>query len=60
MNIRIYLLTDPLDCSTDKCHLAWLIRDNPNLLKYVVDATCSNGTLFTDLKPADFDAQNCP
>ena len=45
---------DKFDCSIDKCHLAWLIRDNKNLLNYVKDGTCTNGTAFTALKVADY------
>ena len=42
---------DPIDCVTDICHLAWLIRDNRHLLYVVGDATqCSNGTVFRDLR----------
>ena len=52
------VLKDPIDCVSDPCHLAWLIRDNRNLLKVVDGATCSNGTGFEELDPDGF--QNCP
>ena len=41
---------DPIDCSTDTCHLAWIVRDRPQLLNEVVQgATCSNGTTLQNL-----------
>ena len=40
---------DPIDCSD--CHLAWLIRDNRNLISALIDGQCSNGTRFEDLDP---------
>lgn len=51
------LQLDPIDCTDDPCHLAWLIRDNPNLLRYVKYGECSNGTLFENLNPFGF--ENC-
>ena len=48
--------TDPFDCS-DYCHLAWFIRDQPNLLARFPDSskpTCSNGTAFSDLNSEEF------
>ena len=27
--------SDPIDCNEDPCHLAWIIRDNPHLLKWL-------------------------
>ena len=33
------------------CDLAWLIRDNRQLLNYTRSGTCSNGTAFTNLNP---------
>ena len=45
---------DPFDCSDDLCHLAWLIRDNRQLLKATYGATCSNGTYFERLNPNGF------
>ena len=50
------LYTGPIDCSN--CHLAWLIRDNRNLLQASYKGTCSNGTTFENLNPNGF--SNCP
>lgn len=47
---------DPIDCSD--CHLAWLIRDNRNLMSAVVNGDCSNRTRFDLLDPNGFIA--CP
>ena len=49
LNITFYIFLDPFDCEKDPCHLAWLIRDNRNLLGALRDATCSNGTKFERL-----------
>ena len=51
--ILLFLISqDPFDCD---CHLAWLIRDNRELLPYLDDTgTCSNGTTFEDLDPNGF------
>ena len=55
----IYILNkDPFDCKTDPCHLAWLLRDNRELLDNIDGAACSNGTLFEDLNPDSF--KQCP
>lgn len=55
---------DPIDCSTQNiCNLAWLIRDNPNLLDSVWSAKCSNGTFLYNLNPKDLRGPNgktCP
>lgn len=40
---------DPFDCVSDFCHLPWLIRDNPDLLKAVTGGRCINGTKFRQL-----------
>lgn len=40
-----------VDLFTCDCHLAWLIRDNSNLLKAVEGGACSNGTAFNQLNP---------
>ena len=45
-----YFYADPIDCETDPCHLAWLLRDNRYLLSSFSDAKCSNGT---ELKKVD-------
>ena len=55
---RSSLITDPIDCTTDPCHLAWLIRDNRQLINYVRYGYCSNGTAFSDLNA--FGYSNCP
>jgi len=47
-----------IDCVTDICHLAWLVRDNPNLLNYVQNGVCNNGTTFKALLPEGFNS--CP
>ena len=47
-------MTDAIDCKTDPCHLAWLIRDNPNLLKVVGNGRCTDGTRFEDIDPKTF------
>ena len=47
---------DPFDCERDPCHLAWLIRDNRDLLgRLSGNTTCSNGTTFEQLNPNEFD-----
>ena len=40
------------------CQLAWLIRDNPHLVKALHEARCVNGRTFNDLSPDDF--KDCP
>ena len=45
---------DPIDCVSDPCHLAWLVRDNPTLLKATPGVECSNGTQVKDLNPGLF------
>ena len=55
--------TDPFNCS-DHCHLAWLIREKPNLLDVTTChgefklPICSNGTSFSELNPNGF--ADCP
>ena len=51
------ILSDPFDCDTDPCHMAWLIRDNPSLLPAVEGATCSNGLNFNQLNQLNY--TNC-
>ena len=55
-NYLFILFADPLDCTRDPCHLAWIIRDARDLLNHL-DAKCSNGIPFKDLDPKDF--ENC-
>ena len=50
----MYIHLDPIDCTANLCDLAWLIRDNRQLLNYVKSGTCSNGTAFTNLNPSGF------
>ena len=54
--VQIY--SDPFDCKTDPCHLAWLLRDNRNYLDYIDGAACFNGTTFDQLIPNGI--KNCP
>ena len=51
------MISDPIDCSSYICDLAWLIRDNSEMLNHVQGGTCSNGTAFTDLNPMTY--SNC-
>lgn len=46
-----WYVADPTECD---CHLAWLFRDNPNLVDRVVGGTCSNGTSFWSLTAQNF------
>ena len=58
-NFRLIWSPDPFDCSGDPCHLAWVIRDNRDLLEKIKgDPRCSNGTLIANLDPKGFD--QCP
>ncbi len=50
------MLEDPFDC--DGCGLAWLIRDNPQLLFPVKSAECANLTTFEELDPNGY--RGCP
>ena len=54
-NLKQFAKLDPINCTDDPCHLAWLIRDNPNLLEYVKYGECSNGTRFEHLNPFGFE-----
>ena len=55
-----YALIDPVDCNSDPCQLAWLIRDYPDLSLLVEDGECSNGTQFSQLDKKTFDDFLCP
>ena len=61
-NVLYFAQKDPFDCSEDHCHLAWIIRDEPELLEKISCQlglpACSNGTLFRDLDPSAF--ADCP
>jgi len=58
-NLSTHNVTDPFDYYTDPCHLAWLCRDNRNLLNYLIGADCNgSGESFEALSPDYF--ANCP
>ena len=42
-----YIFTDRFDCYTDRCHMAWLIRDNRHLLKNLDSAYCVSAVTTT-------------
>ena len=44
--------SDPLNCNEDPCHLAWIF--NQNLLEFIFNAACFNGTLLKDLDVESF------
>ena len=46
---------DPIDCESDICHLAWIIRDHRHLLDVVFGAKCANGTWLSALNPPSDD-----
>ena len=56
--------TDPFNCYCDPCHLAWLCRDNRNLLSHVFGAKCygtgvgNDNVFFEQISPDYF--TNCP
>ena len=47
----LLILLDPIDCDSDPCHLAWLLRDNRHLLQSVYNGTCSSLVRFEDIDP---------
>ncbi|XP_046648341.1 oplophorus-luciferin 2-monooxygenase non-catalytic subunit-like [Daphnia pulicaria] len=47
----LYLGNNAIKCD---CHLAWLVRDNRNLLNYIEGAKCSDSRELIDLKADDF------
>lgn len=54
----LFLYIDSIVCSTDRCHLAWLVRDNRDLLNRVLGGSCWDlaATIY-DLTPLDY--ANC-
>lgn len=51
--------SDPFDSYTDTCHLAWITRDNRNLLNYLIVANCNGiGESFAYMRPGYF--TTCP
>ena len=52
-----FFCAGPIDCD-DHCHLAWLLRDNPQFLERIAFGQCANGTRFESLDPAGF--TDCP
>ena len=46
------MITDLIDCESDPCHLAWIVRDNPIMMNTIPGAQCSNGTSLRDLNPS--------
>ena len=58
--IFVFSYIDPIDCESDPCHLAWLIRDNQYLFGVIQNATCSNGKTLEELNPEDFNYDKCP
>ena len=51
-------MTDSSGNKNSHCHLAWLIRDNPHLLKAVHEGHCSDGRTFDKLSADDY--KDCP
>ena len=49
---------DSIDCETDYCYMAWLIRDNRLLIQSIRSGYCSNGTALEMLDQNAYD--NCP
>jgi len=49
------ILGNPIKCN---CDLAWLIRDNPDLLSYIRNGKCGDFFNFEDLNQSAF--ANCP
>ncbi|KAK4011369.1 hypothetical protein OUZ56_020483 [Daphnia magna] len=47
----LFIGNNPIQCD---CHLAWLVRDNRNLLKHIEGGKCNDSTELLDLKAADF------
>ena len=47
-----------IDCTDDPCHLKWLVLDNRQLLDYIGDGSCSDGTPFNATDTSGL--ENCP
>lgn len=45
------VFNNPFDCVSDHCHMAWIIRDNRDLLPALRYGKCANGTEFERLDP---------
>lgn len=43
------ILSDPFDCYSDPCHLAWLLRDNRHLLNHLLSGQCEDSTYLSNL-----------
>ena len=50
----IFSLIDPIDCSSDLCHMSWIENVDRNLLTRLDAAKCSNGTLLKDLNADEY------
>lgn len=50
-SIKLLKNVDPIACD---CNIAWLIRDNPQLLPSILGGTCSNSTPFEDLTSDEY------
>lgn len=48
------MIIDPIDCTTNLCGLAWLIRDNPSLVPFVRAQCSNNGPYFDELNATAF------
>ncbi|KAI9554620.1 hypothetical protein GHT06_019893 [Daphnia sinensis] len=51
---KVIVTGNPFDCG---CGLAWLIRDNPSLVPYVLNGVCGGFFKFEDLNPESY--ANC-
>ena len=45
----LFYVLDPIDCESDPCHLAWLTRDSPQLMKALPYGMCSNGLHLNEI-----------
>ena len=56
IQILQFCVVDRIECNTDPCKLAWLVRDYRDQLlapypKIFVNGLCTNGTFLSDLNP---------